>query len=183
MTSTDPRNPLSGDIAVEAAAQAAKAAARANGNSELIRVRELADFDLGEERVDVRGWQVYSHDAQLVGLVDALFVDMRTRAVRYLGVSLTDSRTNLPTGMVLAPIGAASRPGDRRVVVLNALSATQLAGAPRIRNRPVTRADENATLAAYGMATSRDVPSGQLYSGPNFDERRLFARADSRDRS
>ena len=144
-------------------------------SSALLRAKEIPGFNLGD-RVDVRGWTVYASDATLVGSVASLFVDMHTRAVRYLGVSLVDSRTNLPDGMVLVPIGSASRPVGRRVVVLNTLSSLQLASAPRVPNRPVTEADENAVLAVYGMEIAHNAGT-ERYGGPMFAEHRLFGGA------
>lgn len=152
-----------------------RAAKRANeANSQLLRAKEMPGFAMGTERTDVRGWQVYSNDAVLVGSVGSLFVEMHTKAVRYLGIVLKDAPSKAPAGEVLVPVGTAMRPDDRQVVVLNSLSYAQLASAPRVPRRPITRSDENAALGVYGMATWRDVSSNDLYSGPNFEEQRLF---------
>jgi len=176
-----------GAIAKAAAEHTKAAAARANGkitgkangkHSELLRAREMPDFSLGNERTDVRGWQVYSNDAVLVGSVASLFVDMHSKAVRYLGVALGDPRSKMPDGEVLVPVGSASRPDDRQVIILGGLSYAQLAAAPRLAKHPITRADENAALGVYGMATWRDVSASELYSSPNFEERRLFGARD-----
>jgi hypothetical protein len=180
--SRDGRSPNAAvrDVATRAADETRLAAQRAQARragaatSQLLRLREMSRFTLGERRFDVRGWQVYSHDAELVGLVDSLFVDMHARTVRYVGIALSDTRTGGTAGTVLVPVGAAARPRDRRVLVLSAISAAQLAGAPRVGNRPITRADEDAALATFAMATSRDVGVASLYDGPNFDETRLF---------
>jgi sporulation protein YlmC with PRC-barrel domain len=150
-------------------------------SSDLLRAKEMFGFSFGSARVDIRGWAVYANDGRRIGSVESLFVDMRAKAVRYLGVWLHDETratdaahaTHSPGGRVLVPVGTASRVDDGSVV-LNALSSEQVDAAPRIPNRPVTRTDENATLRAYGMATWRDVSPADLYDGPNFDERRLF---------
>jgi len=142
-------------------------------SSELLRAKEMSGFSFGALRVDIRGWPVYANDGMLIGSVESLFVDMRAKAVRYLGVALHDE-THVTSGTVLVPVGTASRVADERFIVLNALSSEQVASAPRIPNRPVNRNDENATLRVYGMATWRDVSPADLYDGPNFDERRLF---------
>lgn len=150
---------------------------RRRAASELLLAREMSGFILGDQQVDVRGWRVYANDAELVGRVESLFVDIHTRVVRYLGVALTDPKSRLPTGTVLVPVGMATRPLDRRVVLLNGLSATQLALAPRTFARPVTRADEDAVLAAYGMATSLEICAADFYARPAFTEEQLL-RAD-----
>lgn len=157
-----------------AVAQRRTAADLASANtSALLRAREMPGFAFGHDRTDIRGWQVYSNDAELVGAVGSIFVDMHTKAVRYLGV-LLDNSSAKAAGEVLVPVGSVSRPDDRQVVVVNALSAAQLSSAPRISKRATTRNDENAALAAYGMATWRDAQASDLYSGPNFEEQRLF---------
>lgn len=170
-----------GSIAEQAVAATRASAQRAAGiNSELLRAREIPAFTLGNERTDVRGWQVYSNDAELVGSVSSIFVDMRTRVVRYVGVALHTGRTKLPVGEVLVPIGWASRPDDRQVVVVSALSCAQLLAAPRLSNRPVTRADERATLKAYGMNDAAVADGSTLYERPAFEEWRLFGGVGSR---
>ena len=78
-------------------------------------------------------------------------VDMRLRFVRYLAGALTDEETDAIVDRVLVPIGIASRTGDRRAITLRALSSSQLWAAPRLSNRPVTRAGEDATLGVYGL--------------------------------
>jgi hypothetical protein len=146
----------------------------AHASSHLLRAREMPAFVIGDNRVDVRGWPVYSCDAQLVGRVDALYVDMRSNVVRYLGIALADEDTGVRTGSVLVPVGATARPGDRHVVVLSTISSSQLTAAPRVMRRPITRSDEDAVLAAYGIATSRDIGGRDLYSMPAFSGTRLF---------
>jgi sporulation protein YlmC with PRC-barrel domain len=167
----------------ERAADAAQASAlRARGAaSELLRVREIPAFTLGSQRTDVRGWQVYSNDAELVGTVSSILVDMRTKAVRYLGVSLHDSRTKTGNGEVLVPVGSVSRPDDRQVVVINVLSSAQLLAAPRFSNRPVTRADEHEILRSYGMQAEISGGGHDLYGSPFFEEWRLFGGPAARD--
>ncbi|MEO8333732.1 MAG: PRC-barrel domain-containing protein [bacterium] len=135
-------------------------------------------FTFGDDRVDIRGWEVYSNDAHMVGSVESFFIDMHAKAVRYVGIALHDTETGAPTGTVLVPVGAVVRRSERRVVMVRALSSAQLAAAPRLPNRPITRADEDATLAVYGMATSRDVSAVDLYNGPNFAEHELFGARD-----
>lgn len=188
MTSNENRARI-GDIAAVAAELTRQVAARANARrarnsgratratkreSHVRRAREMFGFAFDSHRVDVRGWNVYSRDAQLVGAVESLFVDTHTKAVRYLGIAACDSGSAAPRGTVVVPVGLALRPVDRRVVVLDSLSAAQIASAPRLANRALTRADEYAALAALGVATSSDVDMPNLYTGARFAERALF---------
>lgn len=149
-----------------------------NRASYLTPARELWHFHIGGERADIREWPVYTRDGRLVGAVDRLLVEAATRRIRYASVSLAFYAANdhKPTvlGSVLVPIGAIRRVDERQALVLDGLTSEQLVNAPRLHARPITRADEDATLAVYGMPTSRDVPPGTLYDGPTFDDRRLI---------
>jgi sporulation protein YlmC with PRC-barrel domain len=140
--------------------------------------REIQHFELGERRADVRGWTVITGDERIAGVVDKLMVDLKTKEVRYLAVTLAakalDGAGSSQRGQVLVPIGLVTRVAERRCLVLESLTLTQLVSAPRIRNRPLTRADEDATLSVYGMDTSRDIPHDEFYNRDLFDERGLF---------
>ena len=126
-----------------------------------------------DPHVDVRGCHVYSSDGKMVGSVAALLTDVDGAEPRFLGIAMADPQYGVITGRVMVPVGGARRPGDRRIVTLGGITASQLACAPRLGTWRVTRDEQDATLAAYGMATSRDLPSGTLYDGANFDVRRM----------
>lgn len=144
--------------------------------SHLVPARELERFALGVERVDIRRWPAFGSDGLYVGMVDRLLVETGTGKIRYatvtIAVPLAAGGSRAPTGSVLVPIGLVHPLFDREEIVIDSLSADMLAGAPRLHARPVTRSDEDATLASYHMATSRDV-GDMLYGGPGFDERRI----------
>ncbi len=161
---------------VQAAEAVKRTASRARRRmSCLLRAREIAGFTFHDCRIDVRGWQVMSGDSKIVGRVDSLFVDARARSVRYLGIARAGATTTSTTGRVLVPVGLASRAQDRDVVLLDALTAAQLATAPRLPDRPVTRGDEAAALAALGIDESAAASAGDnLYRGPSFDESHLI---------
>ncbi len=146
-------------------------------SSHLIPARELTRFKLGEERVDIRRWPVFTSDGRLVGAVDRLMVETSSKKIRYIAVALIREAVNdysaVVPGSVLVPVGALRRLDDLEAIILDELASFQLARAPRLRARPVTRADEDATLAAYGMPTSREIPAADLYKNPNFDEDRI----------
>ncbi|MEX2154253.1 MAG: PRC-barrel domain-containing protein [Gemmatimonadaceae bacterium] len=143
----------------------------------LAAMRELMGFQLGAERADIRSWPVYASDARLVGAVDRLMVETATGRIRYASVALAyyaaDDNRPTASGSVLVPIGLVRRLDDRQEITLDALTSLALVSAPRVHARPVTRGDENATLAVYGMATSRDVAAGDLYANVTFDDGRL----------
>lgn len=138
--------------------------------------RELLAFDLGTVRVDIRGWSVFASDSRRVGTVDRFMVEQATKRVRYVSLVLTTDA--VPTGSTLAgsvliPIGLVRRYDRQQAVVLVGLTSAMVASAPRLHARPVMRADEDATLSAFGLPTSEDV-AGNLYDCAHFDERCLL---------
>lgn len=144
--------------------------------SYIVPARELSRFHL-DQRVDIREWPVFASDGRLVGAVQRLMVEHASRKIRYVSVSLIrdaahDYRPTQP-GSVLVPVGVIRRLDDRQAVVLDGLTSSQLARAPRLRPRAVTRAEEDETLEVYGMPSSRELPTSDFYKSPNFDERRL----------
>jgi hypothetical protein len=150
--------------------------------SHLVAARELERFDLGADRVDIRRWGVLSSDGRPAGVVDRLLVETATGRVRYVSVVLAppegSEKPAAASGSVLVPVGSCRSIADRRLVVLDDITNEDLARAPRLPRRAITRADEDATLAAYGVATSHEIPPGQMYTRPHFDERRLLATAE-----
>jgi hypothetical protein len=144
--------------------------------SSLTAARELHGFALAEGD-DVRGWAVVAQDGLPAGTIDRLMVDNRTRQVRYLAVALDASlerrRGSVDARTVLVPVGVAERVKDSRTVVLRHITTDMLRRAPRLPARPVTRFEEDATLAAYGLPTSAET-GGEFYAGAFFDNSRLF---------
>lgn len=146
--------------------------------SGLNAARDLRRFRLADAEVDVRGWHVLAADGRTAGTVARLIVETRTRAIRYLGITLDETlerrtRHSRP-GTVLIPVGRVRRIDDICTVELQGITTTQLMQAPRIPNRPITIADENATLTALGFPPLPDNATCP-YDGPLFDERTLFA--------
>jgi sporulation protein YlmC with PRC-barrel domain len=153
-------------------------AARERRVSGLIPARELRGFRLGDARVDVRGWDVLTADGAVVGTIDRLLVDAKTRKVCYLAITPRDGQRRVAKrarrGRVLVPVGVARRVDGCRRVALDVLTAARLENAPRIGDRPVTRADEEAALATFGQSAPATGPGGDRYRGTSFDGTRLF---------
>ncbi len=145
-----------------------------NRASYLVAARELNRFHLGDGRVDIRDWPVFASDGSLVGAVDRFMVEMSSKRIRYVAISLVRyaDHDSKPTrvGSVLVPIGVIRRLDDRHAVMLNGLAPEQVLSAPRLHACAVTRDDEDATLAVYGMPNSRELPVADFYKSPNFDE-------------
>jgi hypothetical protein len=144
--------------------------------SALLAARNLQRFTLGDASPDIRGWHVISADRQYVGTVSRLIVEMRTRRVRYIVVALDEwlERRRRPSmNSVLVPVGLARRADECQALVLDVARADALQVAPRIPDRPITRDDEELTLAALGLPSLGE--DGAPYAASHFDERRLLA--------
>lgn len=147
---------------------------RASG---LAAARTLPRFRLADAAPDPRGWAVIASDERTVGIVGRLIVEMRTGIVRYLVVELTDDlerrARRTPSHAVLVPVGLARAVEDVCTVMVDVDSET-LGIAPRIPERPITRDDEERTLAVLGLP-SLDERLVDCYRGGHFDGTRLFA--------
>jgi hypothetical protein len=102
-------------------------------------------------------------------------IEPLTQRVRYVAVSLLAGadREWHPSilGSVMVPVGLVQRRDERQVLQIDGLTSEQLANAPRLLSRAVMRADEDATLAAFGLPNSTDSPAADFYKKPLFDER------------
>lgn len=147
---------------------------RASG---LAAASTLPRFRLADAAPDPRGWAVLSSDERSVGVVSRLIVEMRTGVVRYLVVELIDDlerrSRRTPSHAVLVPIGLARAIDDVCAVMVDVDSGT-LGAAPRIPERPITRDDEERTLAVLGLPSLADGLV-DCYRGRHFDGTRLFA--------
>jgi len=147
--------------------------------SYVLPARELVRFRLGEERVDIRRWPVFAADGRLIGAVDKLMVEAASKKVRYVTVSLIETAVHdyspTPAGSVLVPIGVVQRLDDRQAITLARLESKAVGSAPRLPSRAITRGDEDATLAGYGMSTSREVAATDFYERPEFDDAPLMS--------
>ncbi|MGH7605172.1 MAG: PRC-barrel domain-containing protein [Gemmatimonadaceae bacterium] len=167
-------------ITVKAHLASTSSSARSNHRaSYVLPARELIRFRLGEERVDIRRWPVYAADGRLVGAVDKLMVEAASRKVRYVTVSLIKTAVHddkpIPAGSVLVPIGVVKRLDHRHAITLARLNSNVLGDAPRLPARAITRGDEDATLAGYGMSTSREVGATDFYDRSEFDDAPLLS--------
>lgn len=146
---------------------------RASG---LAAARTLPRFRLADAAPDPRGWTVIASDKRSVGVVSRLIVEMRTGIVRYLVVELVDElerrARRTPSHAVLVPVGLARAVEDVRAVMVDVDSRT-LGVAPRIPERPITRDDEERTLAVLGLPSLADALV-DCYRGAHFDGTRLF---------
>jgi len=141
---------------------------------------ELDDFTVAQGAPDPRGWPVATSDAQLVGTVDDLLVDLDAMVVRYLAVRVgggAGGRVGAPE-RVLLPVGVARTEGDRRRVLVDVTAAQVVALPAFAPGGAVTRAYEDALLQGLrGAAGSARASGPQYYEGPEFETGRFYGLA------
>jgi sporulation protein YlmC with PRC-barrel domain len=135
----------------------------------LERLSRLADYDVGRNDPDPRGWTVVNREGRSVGEVKDLIVDTERMAATYLDVELDtklfDLRHDDPH--VLVPVERAHRDGKRLVVEdINSNWVTELCAARELDRRDFWdrwwHRDEVRHEPARDTRISRPVPSDEV---------------------
>lgn len=109
---------------------------------------------------DISGWPVVGADDAVAGTVGDLWIDTADRLVRYIQIA---GDGGVGIGPVLAPMMMAKIDRRRRRVKIDALLASQFAGAPRIGSADsITLYEEERVQAYFG--------GGYLYATPGRQE-------------
>jgi photosynthetic reaction center H subunit len=126
------------------------------GHPRIVPLAAAAGFAVAYEDPDLLGWPVTGADGLVAGTVETLWIDRADRLIRYLQV-------DIGAGSVLAPMMMAKVDRGARRVVIDALRASQFAGAPRIEaSDRITLYEEERVQAYFG--------GGYLYATPDRQE-------------
>lgn len=125
-----------------------------HGTPRLVPLRAAPDFYVHKSDPDPRGMTVIGADNAEAGVVSDLWIDRSEYLIRYLEVKLTDSEQRM-----LVPMPMATIQRGRRRVKVDALLASQFAGAPPLAGYDTITRDEEERVAAY-------VGAGTLYATP-----------------
>jgi len=147
-------NPLSAGVGPGSYAERAKVPdLTAHGDPKILPIRVARDFQIAKGDADPRGMLVLGTDNAVAGTVSDVWVDRAEWTVRYLEVALNSG------GTVLLPITGALIKKARRHVLVDAITAAQFDGVPRLENPDqVTLYEEERVVAYYG--------GGYLYATP-----------------
>jgi hypothetical protein len=110
--------------------------------AELALLSRMDDFELADDRQDVRDWPLEDASSNEVGVVDDLVIDTRAQRVRYLLVKLS------PGSCKMLPIGYAILDPERDVVCTPELESDDLRAIPDYGMDELTRVKEAAILAS-----------------------------------
>lgn len=115
-----------------------------HGHPRIVPLASAAGYSVSAKDPDLIGWPVVGADGQVAGTITDLWVDKADRLVRYLQLSGEG-------GILLAPMMMAKVDKSRRRVVVDALLASQFAGAPRIDAADrITLYEEERVQAYFG---------------------------------
>jgi sporulation protein YlmC with PRC-barrel domain len=137
---------------------------------------DLDNFEIAKNIPDPRGWDVMTADGSRIGKVHELIVDTGALRTRYIEVSLDRKALSLEKDRnVLIPIGDAQLDKSADEVVIEKLTAKQLADLPEFKNVDITREYEATVLPNFGITPSDVSEGGDLYTDRHFDDKRFFA--------
>jgi photosynthetic reaction center H subunit len=148
------------------------------GHPRIVPLSTAGDYWVARNDSDLAGWPVIGADGAVAGTVSDLWIDKADRLVRYIQVALPGGQVlahddqpaaegglvvAAPAGAVLAPMMMAKVDRRGRRVVIDALLASQFAGAPRIEAlNQITLYEEERVQAYFG--------GGYLYATPSRQE-------------
>ena len=125
----------------------------AHGGPRIAPLRAAPGYSVARMDADPRGMTVLGADRLAAGVVSEVWVDKSEFLVRYLEVRVSDART------VLLPMAMSDVDGKNRVVKVDAVLASQFAGAPALASPDQVTMDEEERITAY-------YGGGYLYAYP-----------------
>lgn len=128
-----------------------------HGELKVVPLRAAPGFYIAKGDPDPRGFKVVGADGASPGVVSDVWVDRGECMIRYIEVELTGG------AHVLAPMPLAVFNKSGKSVKIEALLASQFAGAPALENADQITFDEEERVAAY-------FGGGLLYATPSRSE-------------
>jgi photosynthetic reaction center H subunit len=139
----------------------------------LATLDELDDFAVAEGDPDPRGWEVVVADGLVIGTIDQLIVDTSAMKVRYLECDVDESALGIDEWdrHVLIPVGYARLDESGKRVIVDAISADDVARMPVYDGLPLEREQEEQI---HGTFTGR-YGQETRYSHPRYNTDRFYA--------
>jgi|SRR5215203_3887740 len=151
------------------------------------RLQELrgSSYEVAKGQPDIRGWEVRDANGQLIGKVNELIFDSRANKVRYMIVTVNDSKElQLEKRSVMVPIGLAVLEHKNDDVILPNVTPFQLRALPRYHKDDLGTRAEHAISTVFGRTDSKvpvtytddeDVDEN-FYNNEMFNENNMYSR-------
>lgn len=140
----------------------------------LRRLRDLENFEVADDSVDVRGWAVRGNDGKKFGDVYELIVEEEAMKVRYLDVELDASlRINKWERHILLPIGVATIDEDGDNIFVPSLNLETVLDYPPYAEVQISREYEEAMLRSLNLPLPEHA-TAPFYDQPSYDEQRFY---------
>lgn len=143
-------------------------------------LRELDDYEVADHDPDVRGWTVYASDGLEIGEVEELFVDPAAKKVRYLAVDMKAGDSDRDKHRVLLPVGAARLRKDEDTVMLDSLSASEVARLPAYQPEAFDDAYEADLQSRLGQSRTGLRSDVEWYDNELYDDSRFYGSRRAR---
>lgn len=146
----------------------------------LYRLKELEDYKVADEDVDVRGWDVYDMDKEKFGTIRDLIVDPEVEKVRYLDVIATsDLSVRGGERHLLIPVGVARIDGEEDKVFISEIDKDLLKKYPDYKGAAVTRDYEHTIVETLRGQRPSDVSEEEFYNHELYSDKDFYgARKD-----
>jgi sporulation protein YlmC with PRC-barrel domain len=154
--------------------------------STLSPLKDLDNFKVAKDNLDVRGWDVYGADGRRLGVVDDLIVDEALMKVRYLDVDVDGSLVGDSMDRhLLVPIGSARLQEEDDRVYVNHLDVMTLPRFPLYAGGTVVPEYERLLRETMINPSKEPVKSEQsnlpipadFYKHEYFDERKFYDKS------
>jgi sporulation protein YlmC with PRC-barrel domain len=140
--------------------------------SGLHRLNELDDYEVIDESLDIRGWDVLSKDQEHIGTVEDLILDARSLRVRYLLVRV-EPVDGQGEAYLLLPIGLAEVDEKWDRIILHGTEARDVARLDRYRGGGIHRDYEQSLRQTLSREQATLAPDA-FYNHPHFDDTRFL---------
>ncbi len=141
------------------------------------RLQELSgsDFEIAKHQPDIRGWEVRNISGLLIGKVQELIFDSVAHKVRYMVVSIADSKElQLEKRTVLVPIGLAILQPKDDDVILEEVTPFQLRALPKYHKDDLGAKAERAIVEVFGKGSAPVVSDDDEEVGSDFYNQDYF---------
>lgn len=150
-------------------------------NERLLSLRDMKDYKVAKDNVDVVGWRVVGADGETLGTVKDLIVDPQVMKVRYLSVLAEHSFFNTEKDQhILVPIGAAALDKKGKNLFVSYIDSRSIGNYPVYSGDYIPSDYEYAVRESVQRAQRNTLPDSSEQHREEFDEMLRENQAEGR---